>query len=419
VLAVAAVGRRTGHEHDRRWLMQPTGQDDTATPSAFDELDGVLRDAGAAAAIDDLVRRLDQSGQYRALLDALLLKARHDLGLPLVPVEPLNALPEPDRTRYEERYVDAIRRVGTKLLDAGDLPSAWSYFRAIGEPEAVAKALEAYEPREQDERLGAIIDVAFNQGANPRKGFELILEHYGTCSAITAFEHLPQDQEVRTACADRLVRQLHGHLVQNLRAEIAQRGQPLPPGASIAGLVAERDWLFHDEAYHIDVSHLGATVRVSPMLSDPATIALAVDLTEYGRRLSERHRYEGEPPFERTFEDHAVYLRALLGEDVNRAIAHFRTKLGAGQADNPSDSYAAQVLVGLLVRLGRLDEAIDLAAEQLATLPESALTCPSTAQLCQRAGQPDRLARIARAHGDLVNYTAAILQRGAAQPVAS
>jgi hypothetical protein len=381
--------------------------------AAFDALDRTLRASGPGAALDQLIGHLAERGEFRALLDALLLKARHELGLPLVQVGPLAEIPEPARSRYEDRYVEAIRSVGGKLLDAGDVPSAWPYFRAIGEPEPVARAVDAYEPAEGDERLGAMIEVAFNQGANPRKGFALILDHYGTCSAISAFEHLPADEATRAACADRLVRQVHAHLAANLRADITARGEPAPPeGASIPDLIAGRDGLFDDDAYHLDVSHLAATVRLSPLLTDPATIALAVELTDYGRRLSERHRYEGEPPFERTYEDHAVYLRALLGRDVDAAVSHFRAKLTPPDPELPDGVFAAQVLVGLLLRVGRLEEAIGVAAEHLGGIPESALGCPSVAQLCQRAGQPGRLARIAREHGDLVNYAAAMLQAG-------
>jgi hypothetical protein len=384
---------------------------------SFDALDLALRASGPSALLDALIHQLDQRRDYRALLDAKLLKARHELGLPLIAHGGFSDLPEEARTQYEERYVAAIREVGDKLLAAGDIAGAWPYFHAIGEAEPVARAIDAYAPTENDERLSQVVEVAFNHGANPRKGFALILQHYGTCSAISAFEHLPREEATRSTCAEKLVRQMHEHLTANLRAEISQRGQPLPPeGTSIPDLIAGRDWLFVDDAYHIDVSHLSSTVRVSPLVTDPAAIALAVELTEYGRKLSGRHRYEGDPPFDDVYEDHRVFLLALLGHDVDAAIAHFQAKIApaveVADPDAPSQdtAVAAQVLVGLLVRLGRLDEAIDVAAAHLAGLPEAALFCPGVSQLCHRAGQPERLARIARDQGDLVHYAAAILQ---------
>ena len=398
-----------------------TIQETDAPP--FDALDAALATSGPAGMLALLARRLDEAGEYRALLDALLLRARHDLGLPLIQVGSLNDVGEPLRSRYEERYVAAIREVGGKFLARGDVPNAWPYFRAIGEPEPVARALDEYAPDEADDRLGPMIEVAFNQGANPRRGYALILKHYGTCSAVTAFEHLPREDSVRAACADALVRQVHEHLVANLRGEIAHRGQPLPrEGTPIAGQLDGRDWLFAEEAYHVDVSHLGATVRVAPLLTDPAALALAVGLTDYGRRLSGRHVFEGEPPFENTYVDHGVYLRALIDPAAaDAAVAHFRAKLtpepaADGEPEDGVDPTPAQVLVGLLVRLNRLDEAIAVAAGHLADIPESALFCPSAAQLCHRAGRPDRLAQIARDQGDLVHYAAAALQTGGTRP---
>src|SRR5262249_6950728 len=153
---------------------------------------------------------------------------------------------------------------------------------------------------ENDERLGAVIEIAFNHGVNPRRGFEMILAHYGTCPAISAFEQLaPHDTAARAACAEQLIRRLHEDLVGNLRSDIANRGQLVPPaGAPIAELIRGREWLFSDDAYHIDVSHLAAVVRFSTVVTDPESIALAVDLTEYGRRLSPRLLFEGAPPFE-------------------------------------------------------------------------------------------------------------------------
>ncbi len=387
----------------------------TTTTTEFDELDRALADSGPSAAIDRLIRVLDDRKDYRSLLDALLLKARQELGLPAFQGSSLADLPEPGRALYEERYIEAIRSVGSKLLEAGEIGAAWAYFRAIAEKEPVASAVAAFEPEAgEDERLGQVVEVAFNQGVHPRKGFDLILDHYGTCSAITAFDSLPAEAGVRVHAADRLTRRLHADLVANLRAEIARRGQPLPPeGAPIAALLEGRDWLFADDAYHLDVSHLASTVRLAPLLDEPETIALALDLTEYGRRLSDRHRYEGDPPFDAHYEDHAVYLKAILGRDVDSAIAHFRAKLPpleAGQGPR-DEAVAAQVLVRLLDRLGRPEEAIEVAVGHLAHLPESALGCPGVAQLCRALGRLDRLAAVARDQGDLVQYTSALLAR--------
>lgn len=394
----------------------------------LDRLDASLRAEGPAAAIDCLIADLTGRGEYRALLDALLLKARHEMGLPLVQDGGLGDLPEPKRSEYEERYVEAIRKVGGMVLETGDVAGAWPYFRAIGEKERVVEAIEAFRAGQGGEDVGKVIEVAFNQGAHPRKGWELILEHHGPCSAITAFEHLPPDDAVRVPCADRLTRHLHGQVVASLRYDVTRRGEPEPPeGASIPALIEGRPWLFEEDNYHVDVSHLASTVRLGPLLTDPATIALAVELTDYGRNLSERHRYDGDPPFDRLYEDHGIYLRALLSQDVDAAVAHFRGKLATPEAEpvpadafgddldfgpvGPPDTATAQILVVFLARLGRLEEAIDVASEHLAGVPESALFCPSVARLCARAGRLDRLAAIARAQGDPVHYAAAILQK--------
>jgi hypothetical protein len=376
----------------------------------MDEIDRVLRERGPLEAADRLVATLSASAQHRALLDALLLKARVELGMPLVAVGSLKDTPEPLRSQYEDRYIDSIRQVGGRLLAGGDIGGAWPYFRVIGETDRVAAALEAYEPEAGDDRLGQMVEIAFNQGGHPRKGFDLILDNYGACSAITAFEHLPLDESIRNACADRLVRHLHEQLTANLRAEISRRGQPMPSDETpVAGLLAGRPWIMADDAYHVDTSHLAATVRMAVILTEHKTLALAVELTDYGRQLSSMHRYESEPPFDKLYEDHAVYFRALLGQGVDAAIAHFEKKASEPDPDGESDTLPAQVLVRLLLRLGRLEKAIDVSSKHLAGLPEGALIVPSLASLCQRAGRADRLALSARERGDLVEYATAIL----------
>ena len=51
-----------------------------------------------------------------------------------------------------------------------------------------------------------------------------------------------------------------------------------PEGASIAELVNGREWLFADDSYHVDISHLASVVRMSTLVTDPAMIAKAVEL---------------------------------------------------------------------------------------------------------------------------------------------
>jgi hypothetical protein len=390
---------------------EDTTHGDLDRQQPFQSFDRALETAGPGGALDELVRHLTEAGRYRELLDALLLKARRELGMTVVAPASIAEIPEPVRSQYEEKYVAAIRLVGSKYLDAGDIPTAWAYYRAISEPEPVAQAIRNFQPAENDERLGTIIEIAFHHGVEPGRGFELILENYGTCPAISALEQLPpQEESNRVGCTQRLIRRLHDDLRGSVRADIASRGQPLPPpGASIAELVRGRPWLFADDGYHIDISHLAAVVRGSIQVPDRGALELAFDLTEYGRHLSSRLVFEGQPPFENIFADHGAFLGALLGIEVDRAIALFESKAVAAGADDAESSLPAQTLVNLLFRLGRLDQAIDASARFLAGLPSSSLICPSLAQLCSRAGAFDRLAELSRSHADLVNYAAARL----------
>lgn len=439
--------------HRESSAMSALGGSETPVPSARcadDDLFEILEGATQTKAevLDRLIDCMKQRGGGRPLLDALLLKARFDLGLPLIPLNSLSDLEEPIRSQYEDRYVEAIRMVGRGLLDAGKLLEAWPYFRVLGEKEPIVRAIEDYAAgppgQELDPNFHGVVDLAFNQGVHPVKGFGWILEHYGTCSAISSFEHLPGEEEVRRQCAEQLIRHLHGHLVFSLRSDLQRRSGPADPpaeGTPISELLAGQDALFADDAYHIDVSHLTATVRLGPLARDPEVLRLAKDLTEYGRRLSPRHQYEGDPPFERVFEDHAVYFDIRLGRDVEQGLAHFRAKLPAAAASavaeapieavdqdaveepesrtwdpgDESDLYStlpAQVLAKILVQLDRHEEALEVVAQHLSRIPEGAIPgLPTLAQLCKRANRLDRLEALSRQRNDPVQFAAARLER--------
>lgn len=279
----------------------------------------------------------------------------------------------------------------------------------IGEPGPVAAALEQAGPGESDD-CEPLINIAFHQSVNPRKGFDWLLERYGICSAITTVggHDFGQAADVRAYCIQRLVRTLHGELRERLRAEIARHDGAAPPEETVRGLMAGRDWLFEDEFYHIDVSHLGSVVQMSIHLPRGEELNLARELCEYGQRLSPRFQYAGEPPFEDQYRDYGVYLATLAGDGVEEGIAHFREK--AERADPETDgTLPAEVLVNLLLRVDRPSEALAVARQFLANVNNRQLLCPSIVELCQRTKDYEALAAVAREQEDPVHYLAGLL----------
>jgi hypothetical protein len=60
------------------------------------------------------------------------------------------------------------------------------------------------------------------------------------------------------------------------------------------------------------------------------------------------------------------------------------------------------------VRLDRYDEAIQISLEHLGG--EAGNRCPSAVQLCQMAGDYRRLRDVARKEGDLLGFSAGVIQ---------
>jgi hypothetical protein len=205
------------------------------------------------------------------------------------------------------------------------------------------------------------------------------------------------------------VRTLQHDVVENMKRAIAKAEGAPPETSSVPELIAGRAWLFGEYDYYVDTSHLLSILRFGLDLADRETLALAVELTEYGKQLSAMFRFRGEPPFEDGYADYAIYLRALMGEGVEEAIAHFRGKIADSDVQQNGGA-PAQVLVGLLVRLERYADAIDVSLEHLRDADPAGLTCPSAFQLCQLAGDYSRLRELARERGDLLYFAAGAIQ---------
>jgi hypothetical protein len=378
----------------------------------YDDLQRSVASEGPAKAIDRLCEALRQRKDYSNLFYALLMKRRHELGVNPVPTGPSLDLPPEVHQPYEDAIRESARLVGRLYLDEGNISHAWMFFRMLGEVDAVRDAIENFQPADGED-CHPIVDIAYHQAIHPRKGFDLILDRFGICSAITMLggQEFPHGAEIRDYCIKRVVRSLYQELYDRLSAEIERQEGKKPEAKTVAELMAGRDWLFADDFYHIDVSHLGAVVQMSVHLPPGEELQMARELCAYGQRLSPRFQYQSEPPFEDQYRDYGVYLAVLAGDDVEGGLAHFRAK--AEQAD-PQEvgTYPAEVLVNLLLRVGRADEALAVARRHLAGVTDRQLTCPSIVELCQKTGDYRTLAEVAREQDNAVHFVAGLIAAG-------
>jgi tetratricopeptide (TPR) repeat protein len=375
----------------------------------FQEVEKLLAEREPAAAFDYLIERYRAEEKYALLFEARLMKKRHELGLPLIPTVPLDGLDPEVQRAYDDGSVEAAREVGELFLAQGNIGRAWPYFRAVGEPGPVRQAIEQMP---QAAELDDVIQVAFNERVHPKKGFELILQNHGICRAITCFGQYPS-LEGRDESARLLIETLHGEVVANMKRVIERQEGAAPETNSIPELIAGREWLFEGNSYYVDTSHVGSCIQFGPELQDEGTLRLLIELTEYGKHLSEMFQYHGEPPFENIYEDYGIYLRCLVGDEADAGVVHFRTKLENYHPDEIG-SAPAQALVKLLVRLKRFDEAIRAFDRFLTDADPNYLSCPNRIQLCQMGRRFDELRRVAEERGDLLTFAAARLQENAA-----
>ncbi len=376
---------------------------------AFNQL-SETKPSGATAVFDKLLESLKASKDFHRMFDATLMRKKQELGLPLFRPTSLDDVPTEKRAEFEKTYVEAARAAGQLFLDAGQIANAWLYFRTIREPEPVAKALAAMPSRrEPGDETEELIQVALFDGANPAKGIEWMLKTHGTCSTITSLEQqmvrLPADDRKR--CAAILVKHLYTDITDSVQADVQRRMALAPPSDSLREAIAGRDWLFQEGNYHIDVSHLNAVVRFARFLDkDCPELKLAIELTEYGSHLDPQFQYPGDPPFNECYPAHRHYFMALAGEKVDESIAYFREKLDA-EPDERDKQLIAYVLVDLASRIGRWDDAVQLAEQYLLNLEDSSSF--SFSELCRDAGRMDVLQRVAQGKNDLVTFTAALL----------
>ena len=384
----------------------------TVDPALFDRLQSALKTGGALTAVDTLCSELEAAGDFQNLFYARLMRKRVELGATPFPTGPAADLPDQLHASYEDAIRQAGREVGRRYLECNDIPRAWPFFRMLGEPDPVRAAIAAYRPGPDDDTY-PIVEIAWQHGVYPEKGFDLVLDRNGVCSAITMVHSsdLSQNESLRTYCVQRLVRALHTQLVERLRADLDSRGIAVPADATVESMIAGREELFPDDGYHIDTSHLSAVVQLALHLPRCPELELARELALYGSQLAPGLRGDNDPPFEGTYADYRVYLEILAGRDLETGLAHFRLKAEQGTADGYQ--FPAEALINLLLKVGRPKEALEVASKYLKGCDERQLSCPGLTELARQNKDYGKLIEVARDKADPVTFVAGLIAQSA------
>ena len=195
-------------------------------------------------------------------------------------------------------------------------------------------------------------------------------------------------------------------MLERLGSDIVTRGDTFPQTTSIIELLLGHDYLFAEDAYHIDTSHLSSVVQTSLELTSGEEVLLARELCAYGEKLAPQFRHEADPPFERTYADYKILLEVTGGIYVEKGLKHFRDKIEPAAAEG--NTFPAEVFVNLLLRLNRKPEAIEIAKKYLSgeTRP---MSCPGVYELCQEAKDFSGLAAAAKQRADGVQFLASLI----------
>jgi hypothetical protein len=377
--------------------------------SLFDQLEQQSTSGGVDAVLQHLITSLQQDKKHHELFEALKMQVRHRAGLPLLYGESGDDLDSKQRTLLEDGLLGACRQVGTGLLEDGRVSEGWMYMRPVGDMSAAREMINKIEV--QDDNIDEMVEVLLQEGVDPARGFSVVLQNYGTCNAITTFESvMPQKGKAdQRAVAQLLLRHVHQELFTNVKADVAGRQDSEPTATTLAELIAGQEGMFGEHSYHIDTTHLASTTRFSRILEDEESLRLALDLTEYGKELHEQFQYEGDEPFTDIYRDHAFYFQALLGENLDEALAYFKDR--SDNVDtNQWGTVGIETYIDLLARVGKIEEAIAVTIEKTQPGQRTMGLAPSLLELCERSDNYSPLMDACRGSDDVLGFATGLMQ---------
>ncbi len=206
-----------------------------------------------------------------------------------------------------------------------------------------------------------------------------------------------------------LVRHLHQELLESVQADIERREGKIPEGATLQEILSTRPTLLREGAYHIDTTHIAATVRLARLLDNKEELRLAQDLCRYGRQLSQNYQYPSEEPFGDLYLMTSYFVAALLGENVEAGLHQFLQKAESLSIEEHG-TIPIETYVDLLSRIGRPKEAMAFLMKAHAARPTPIRNCSFAYRACLPSSRFRSNDGAVKGKNDVVGYAAALLQ---------
>src|SRR6185369_14950793 len=106
------LAKRVSKEPQARLAMMRT----TMLEPAFEALGPMLESEDPASSLDYLIGRFREAKDYHLIFEAMLMKKRLELDLPLIQAPNLAALPPDLQAKYQQFLVEAAQETGELLL---------------------------------------------------------------------------------------------------------------------------------------------------------------------------------------------------------------------------------------------------------------------------------------------------------------
>lgn len=378
-------------------------------PTPFEELQRIAENQGVDESLSYLEQQFRRNQQFFKLFEVLKMRCRRKLGLPLTYSQTPDELDDAEQRKLEDGLLGACREVGTLFFKAGKIQEGWMYLQPVSDKRLTDSLLRSIEPTE--ENMDTLIDIAVAQGGAPAYGYGLLLKHFGTCNGITTFDTQAArfDPETQKQLAQELLRHIYDELLANLQYAIKENGHEAAGDATIGDLLRQFPDVTAGGAHHIDTTHLASVMRIARVVDQPDDLRKASELADYGSKLDKDYQYPGNPPFEDTYTDHQFFYRGLMDENVDAAIEHFKKKCDVLDTAQYGP-VAIETLIEFLVRVGRNDEAIDVATKQLVGKFDPMGIAPNVLDIAETSEQAKRLMEFYQEEDDLLNYAVSLLK---------